>query len=247
MRNRGAGGRGRGGGGGGRRIYGISGWDVSTALATAVGAGVDGSAAGVSLVLAFQLVSVPVVAQQLVRRIGTNAGYDWAVTAAGILRAQFGTGATFAIAPTRTFVAGDEGKIHVACMSSDALNAYMYFDRAQVGASTATAAFSPAATGAMALGSTVAGATPATSFTILGVAGRDTHLSLADYQTICDASKAAGRFALGGITMLHSYASPQGGAMPSTLTDTIGGEGMTFAVGAAANLDIVQVPNVWGF
>lgn len=229
-------------------IYGISGWDASTALATASGQGVDGSAAGVSLVFVFYLNSVPVAAEQQIRRIGANSGYDLSCTSTPIMRAQFGTGATFATAPTRTLVADDVGKIHVVGMSADVAGtaAYFYFDRAQVGASTPIASFAPAVS-TMALGSTVTGTTPSTSFTILGVAGRDTPLTLADYQTICDATKAAKRLALGGVTMLHSYAAPQGGAMPSSLPDTIGAESMTFAVGAAANLDVVTVPDVWGF
>lgn len=230
-------------------IYGISGWDTSTALATASGAGVDGSAAGVSLVMAFYLNSLPSgTSQQLIRRLASSAGYDLSVTTGSALRAQFGNGTALVAAPTRTFVAGDVGKIHLVGMSADiaATSAYLYFDRGQVGASTAIAAFVPFSS-TMAMGSSISGVTPATSCTILGMAGRDTPLSLADFQAICDASRAAGRLDLGGVPMLHMYSSPQGGAMPATLPDTIGGEHMTFALGSPANLDVVQVPNVWGW
>jgi hypothetical protein len=232
-------------------IYGIKNWDASTALATAVDAGVDGSALGMGLIMAFYVDALPTTISQLSARIGASAGHSLDFTATAFLRVQVGTGGAFVAAPTIQFTAGDVGKIHVVGVSADVANtgAFMYLNKAQVGLSTAMASYAVPVGDRHAIGSRSAGTLPALNITILGLCGKDSPLSLADFQAVCDATKAAKRLSLGAVTgMTHMWRAPAvAGAMPATLTDDIGAESMSFVVGAAANVDVVQVPDVWGF
>lgn len=143
-------------------------------------------------------------------------------------------------------MAGDVGKLHVAAMSDDLSAVKQYFDAVQVGASTALAGYAAAAINHT-IGSAENGVQPAADFTILGVAGRDSALTLADFQTICAATKVAGQLNLGGITMEHMWSSPATATMPATLSDEIGTDAMSFLIGAAANINVVRVSRVWGF
>jgi hypothetical protein len=227
--------------------FALGGWDTSTNLATANPGGIAGSAlAGVSVVVAFFLHAVPATVQVLATRVSGNTG--WTVRTNGSsFQCISSNGAAQAIAPVRTLVAGDVGKFHVAALTHDLAAVFDFFDRVQVGTSSALAGYAAAAT-RTAMGISSAGNTqPATDFSILGVAGRDSPLSLADYQTICDATKAAGQLSLGGITMEHMWRAPQTPNVPSTLTDELDSSNMTFVAGSAANLVSARLARSWGF
>lgn len=256
---RGGGRRGiRGGGGGPRGIpigpdpeaWGLSSFDSSTALATASSAGIAGSAVnGVSALVLWSVAQVPPVGTQILfLRLSGNNGWNMQVVSAAV-QMRCGNGSALATSPTRTIVAGDVGKLHVTALSNDTTAIYHYHDSAQVGTSTALAGFSPA-TQRTVMGSTATGTGPAVDFTIYDVMGRDSHLSLADFQTICTATKAAnnGRFALGGVTMAHRWSAPTSAVVPSTVSDVIGSDNMSFILGTEANLvSAAMSPIVWGF
>lgn len=229
-------------------LFGLYGFDAAMSLGTAVGAGVTGAAvSGLTFLMIFRYDGIPTGTERFVRTLSGTSGYLISLSNVGVVNGQTGNGAAVAAAPTKTMTAGDIGKIHVLCLSHDLSNVFMYFDRVQQGVSTAQAGFNPSLGDRMTIGSTAGGASPFTKGAILGFCGRNSPISLADYQTICDASKAAGRLALGGITMTHAYSAPQGGAMPSTILDTIGSDHLTFQTGSAASLDVVTVNNSWAF
>lgn len=232
-----------------RRLYGISGWDASTALATASGFGVAGSpTTGLAAVVMFYLNAVPAGTQTLCQRQAVTSG--WLMRSIGSsLRCSVGNASALAEAPTTTLTAAHVGKVHLLCCTSDAAAVYQYLDGAQVGTSTALAGYAAAASRTV-MGSTASGANPATSYTILGVAGRDAHLSAADFAAICAASKAAGSLSFGGVAMDHVWRAPAGGEMPATLEDALSAsasDDMTFVVGSAANVAVVPVADAWGF
>lgn len=231
-----------------RNAYALSSFDASTALGTASGAGVAGDATnGVSALVLFYLTALPSGTQTLAQRQAVTSG--WLIRSIGTsLRCLAGNGAATAEAPTTTLAAGHLGKLHLVACSSDAAAVYQYLDNAQVGTSTALAGYAAASSRTM-MGSTTSGANPATGYHILGVVGRDSHLALADFQTICAATKAAnsGRIALGGISMDHQWNAPASATVPATVTDDIAADDMTFVVGSEANLVSSQVPIVWGW
>lgn len=229
-------------------IYALSGFDGAMSLGTAVGAGVTGAAvSGLCLIIFWQYLGLPSGTERFVRTLSGTSGYIWSLSNTGVVTAQTGNGVAAASAPTKTMTAGDVGKIHGMCVSHDLSNVFTYFNKLQIGVSTAQAGYNPSLGDRMTVGSTSGGASPLTKGAILGICGRNSPISLADYQTICDATKAAGRLDLGGITMSHAYPSPQGGATPSTILDTIGSDHLTFQSGSAANLDVVTVANSWAF
>lgn len=232
--------------------FGLSGWDASTALATAMGAGVAGSAVnGISAIVVWSVAQVPSGTQQWVGRgIASNTG--WVMRSNGATQQMIcGNGSASATAPTRTIVAGDVGKLHITALSCDITAVLHYHDNAQVGVSTALAGYSPTAgTQRTAMGSGPTGASPGLDYTIYSVCGRDSFLSLADFQTICAATKAQnnGRLALGGITMEHQWNAPLNATVPATISDVIGSSNLTFVVGSEANLvSAAMTPPVWGF
>lgn len=229
-------------------IYGLQGFDPAMSLGTAVGAGVTGSAVGgLSILIVFRYDGPPAGTERFIRTLGGTSGYIISLSSIGNVTGQCGNGAVTASAPSKLMGAGDVDKIHVLCLSCNLIDVVLYFDRVQNGVSTALAGYAPAAGDRMTLGSTAGGASAATKLTILGVCGRNSPINLTDYQTICDASKAAGRLDLGGVSMAHMYSAPQGGAMPATILDTIGTDHLTFQSGSAANLDVVTVANEWAF
>lgn len=230
--------------------FGLSSWDASTALGTAISSGVNGSAVnGVSVGVIWSASAVPSVLQNIVFKFTTNNSWLIRVSAAAIMQLQCGNGAATATAPTRTIVAGDLNKLHITWLACDITAVYHYHDAAQVGTSTALAGYTANAARTM-IGSTSTGSSPASDFTVYDVVGRNSHLTLADYQTICSATKAAntGRFALGGITMEHRWQAPTSATVPATVSDTIGSDNMSFIVGSEANLvSAAMSPIVWGF
>jgi hypothetical protein len=245
--------RGSSAGRGQRTIWGISGWDTSTALATTANFGIAGSATtGVSVVLAFYPLGVPSAINRLAQRFGSNQGWFLNSNSVGGLQSSIGTGAAQVNSPIYQLTAADVGKIHVMALSMDMTTVRLYMDRADIGGTSATA-YTPrtsATTNVTVMGSSNTGSNAATQFAFLGMAGRDTALTLADFQTICDATKAAGALSLGGISMSHAWYSPQGGSMPSTLTDDISAsasDDMTFTAGSAGNLDITRVSDAWAY
>lgn len=228
----------------------LHGFTTSSALATGVGLGVQGSAAtGLSGVLAFRLLALPTSNEDPLRTANNFTGYLLRFAAGPSLVFQAGTGAAI-VNRTRTLVAGDVGKFHVLGFSIDLTNLTLYWDNAVSGVPVAMAAYAPSAGPAQRcqVGSQVSGSNPAASLAILGYAGRDSGLSLADYQTICAATKAAGRLSLGGITMAHQWDAPNGPTVPAAgLDDTIGADDLTFIVGSAANLQSSRFTRTWGF
>ena len=224
--------------------WGMSSWDSSTTLATGVGGGVQGSAAtGMGILLCFVANSIPTGTQFLFTNQVGNSGCTLSMTSAGVLRAVFGNGAATATAPTRTFTDADLGKIHIVVGNTDASSLTMLLNTAQIPGSTALAGYGvPGDRCYMA----TAGV-PATAFTFLGLAGRDSPISVADLQTIYAATKAAGQLSLGGVSMDHAWISPQGpgASMVATLEDTIAADDMTFTAGSAANVEIVPVGRSW--
>lgn len=243
----------RGGGGGGprRMVYGLSSWDASTALATATGAGTAGSAVtGVSGIVVWSVGQVPTGTQNWFGRgIASNTGWIMRSNNATV-QMICGNGAVSATAPTRTIVAGDVGKLQITALSCDIAAVFQYSNAAQVGTNTALAGYSPtAATQRTCIGSSASGVAAAVDYTIYSVCSRDSHLTLADFQTICAATKAQnnGRIALGGITMDHQWNAPASATVPATLSDQIGADTMSFVVGSEANLVSAAVPLVWAF
>lgn len=194
--------------------------------------------------VAFQLLAVPSAVNIVGRRLSGNSGWGCRVNSASFQWIA-GNGITSVFSPTRTLVAGDVGKLHVAAISCNLTAVFSYFDRVQVGTSTLLAGYAAGAVNHT-MGAAENGAQPALDFTILGMAGRDSALTLADYQAICDATKAGGRLELGAISMDHMWRSPVG-AMTATLSDAIGSDAMSFIVGTLANVNVVKVPFVWGY
>ncbi len=223
----------------------LSSFDASTMLQTANPGGVAGSAVnGLSMVFVLGLLQVPTGTQVLSGRASGVSG--WGSSSSGaVLSFNAGNGVANAVAPTRTWVAGDVGKIHVWCGTCDLTAVYAYMDNAQVGTSTALVGYA-AAENAMCYGSANSGS-PAVDYYVLGMCGRDSHLTLADYQTICAATKLAGSLSLGGISMDHMWKAPSTTTVPSTLSDSLGASNMTFTLGSAANLVSSRIPRAWGF
>lgn len=225
--------------------WGLGGWDGSTTLATAVGQGVLGNAGtGVSFVACFRLNMLPAGGSEFLStsQAGNN-GWTLSSASGGIgLRGAVGTGAAQVFSPARAWVAGDVGKLHLACVSSNAASVFCYFDKTSLG-STAAAGYG--VPGDRTYWST--SAIPQPSFTMLGICGRNSHLTLADFNTICDASKAAGGLALGAIPMDHQWNAPQTDVIPATIPDIIGAHNMTFTLGSPANLTSDRVARQWGF
>lgn len=228
-------------------IYALGGFDGATSLGSAAGAAVPGSAAtGLGLIIFFRYDGMPSATERFVRTLSGTSGYLISLSNTGVITAQTGNGTVAASAPTKTMVAGDIGKIHGLCLSHDLSNVFMYFDRVQLGVSTAQSGYNPSLGDRMTVGSTAGGASPLTKAQIVGIAGRNSPISLADFQTVCDATKAAGRLELGGVSMTHRY-SAEGGTVAASILDTIGTDHLSFQLGTAANLEIVTVANSWGF
>lgn len=229
----------------GGNIAGLSGWDTSTALSTANPGGIEGSAVtGVSVVIMWTCLTVPSTLQELAFHLSGNTGW-WYISNGVALQARCGNGAAQAIGPQRNIVAADVNRIHISALSCDTTAVYHYFDRAQIGTSTALAGFSPASFRTT-MGSSNVGASPAVDFAIFGICGRNSHLSLADYQTICDATKNNNSLSLGGISMDHHWVVPNQASVPTTISDSAGSDALSFIVGTAANL-VVRRFNSWGF
>lgn len=222
-------------------------FDTSTALASAVGAGVQGvTGVGVTVIAAFWMASIPAAAQDLVRAISGNTGYLIRATATQF-QVFAGNGAA-SVNTARALGAGDVNEFHVLGLSSDpAGNLVLFFDNASASTIASGGYTSPAVAQRMAVGSQASGGNPASSFSVLGVAGRDSPLVLADFQTICAATKSAGVLSLGGITMAHQWNAVQSPTVPSTYTDAIGSDALTFVVGSQANLVSQRFPRTWGF
>jgi len=225
--------------------YALGGWDTSTYLATANPGGIaGGAAAGVSVVVAFRLNALPVANfQYLADRRAGNSGWMLRADSSSGLTFFAGNGAGLAT-KTKFFAAGDVGKFHVVAGTANLTTMNLFYDRSDIGSSALVGyAAASARTSVGSNGLSNAGA----AYEILGLAGRNSPLTLADYQTICDATKLAGVLALGGITMEHSWSALQSPNVPSTFSDGIGSDALTFVNGSAANLTSVRYPRLWGF
>jgi hypothetical protein len=223
-------------------------FSTSAALATAAGVGVQGSAVtGVSGVLAFRLLSLPAANQDALRTMNNNTGYLVRFAAGPSVVVQAGTGAAI-VNRTRTLVAGDVGQFHVLGFSCNLTNLDFFWDNA-LSCTVAMAAYAPSAGPAQRcqVMSQASGLNPCTSLAWLGFAGRDSGLTLADFQTICAATKAAGVLSLGGITMSHMWRTAQSPTVPSSFADEIGADALSFIVGSAANLSSSRYSRDWGF
>lgn len=232
-----------------RAIYGLYDWDTSTVFGTAVNGGVQGSAAtGLSVLVLARLDALPGALNRLTEAVNGNNG--WGIRSNNVtLQMNVGNNTTSVFGPTRTWVAGDVGKLHVFGLSHDLTTVHTLFNGAEVGTGTALAGYSVPTGEAQVVGSTDTGLNPALSFTILGVCGRNSPLSVANFATICAATKAAGELALGGISMDHHWTVPRNGSVPSTIADKAGSSNMSFLSGSAANLLARKIsrPGTWGF
>jgi hypothetical protein len=228
--------------------YGLEGWSASSGLGTATPGGIAGSAvAGLSVVALVYLKALPSGNQNIAsRRLSANTGWHMRSSGTSMLFTT-GNGTALAASPARTWVAGDVGKFHVIGGSHNLSAVFQYFDAAQVGASTAQAGYTPESTYTCIGTGTIQATNPSTNYAIVSVAGRDSHLTLADFQIICAATKAAGVLSLGGIPMDHQWDAPQNATVPSTVNDVIGTDHLSFLSGSAANLSSVAYPRVWGF
>jgi hypothetical protein len=235
-----------GGGAAAAYSYALGGWDTSASLATTANpGGIAGSAAaGVSVVVAFRLNALPVVNfQYLADRRSGNSGWMFRADSSSGLSFFAGNGAALAV-NTRFFVAGDVDKFHVVAGTVNLTTASLFYDRASVSSSALVGYAEAAVRTSVASNGT---AHPGAAYEILGIAGRDSPLTLADYQTICDATKLAGVLALGGITMEHSWSAVQSPTVPSIFPDGIGVDDLSFIVGSAANVTSIQYARTWGF
>lgn len=235
-------------GGGYSSLWSLGGWDVATALASPIDGGVPGSAInGCCVVVAFHLAALPSVGQYVVHRFtGGLTGYYVRISGAAQTELVISNGAATAVAPQVQLVSGDVGKCHVMAFGTDITANYGFWNRTFLGG-TALVGFTPSAGIRMAVGSTSGGSDPCADVRIIGVCGRSANLSLSEFQEICDATKAAGRFELGTVSMSNAYRAPQSAVVPATITDYVGGSNLTFVVGSEANLSSIRVPPRWGF
>jgi hypothetical protein len=229
------------------RVWALGGWDGSTAVASAIGAGIEGSAVnGFSVIAAFQLASVPAAEQYIVNYSdGVPRGYILGFYASAATIDIVANGATLGYGTSSNFGSSDVGKIHVLGLSTDTVDIRTFLNRSLVG-TVAYAGYQVPVSSRMYVGSFASGQ-PMTDVNLLGICGRNSGLSLADFQAVCDATKSAGRFSVGAVTFDHLYQAPQSPIVPATIPDLIGSSDLTFVIGSSANLASTTVPNLWAF
>lgn len=217
----------------------LSGFDTNTVYGTEAGEGVGGSATtGLCVVVLLRLEAIPTVLERICERVTSNNGYT---IRSNVNQLQFipGNGVISAAAPSRLWLPGDVGKIHCVALSHDLVTVRSYFNSAELGSGsgTALAGYAPSST-QMVIGSTTGGQNPAASFSILAVAGRNSPLTLAEFEEICASTKLYKELNLGSVVMDHMWSVPLVASVPSSIEDTLGGQPMSIQQGITSNLTL---------
>lgn len=153
------------------------------------------------------------------------------------------------VSPTRDWVSGDIGVVHaiVGTYSGSAIR--MYFDRAQIGTSTAVGTLdTPVATLRTTIGAGDNNGTDtlaATDYQIIGCAYTDVAMSLAEVQAWCDACKLANEIApLGVGTTDYLWRASDNQGLSSPWTDTRQGLALTRR---GTGLSLTSFTPSWGW
>lgn len=209
-----------------------------------------------SVAVLCRIAAVPTTGTQFVWCHGGSSGTTdgWAIysnpTTARLNFVTFDSGGK--VSPTRDWVSGDIGKVHAIVGTYDGSAIRMYFDRAQVGTSTACGTRdTPASTVRTSIGAGDINGTDqfaATNYEIIGTAFTDVAMSLANVQAWCDATKAANEIApLGVGTTDYLWRASDNQGLSSPWTDTRQGEALTRR-GAVSALNLVTITGpTWGW
>jgi hypothetical protein len=235
----------------GRR--GFSGWPSgTTVLGTATTLGTYGTASGGALLLLMRKNSTGAGVQILGVQATGNTGFTLRSNGA-TLQGILGVSSTSVTAPTRNWVAGDNNKLHLICLTWDATNVYLYFDRAQVGTSTPLggASYTVATGRSLCFMSNDAGTSNNTDSVFLDASVRNSFLSLVDYQLLCDQTKSAGYITPGAISLDQTWQFPLESSAPDYIPSLASTKhDLEFLQGSEANVTHETIDlgtAVWGW
>lgn len=236
------------------RIFGLAGWDASNLLATAAGQGLQGSVSGHWVRMLHWAVNQSSSATRFLMSCFNAGGTGHRVvtlalnaTLEYIMNVSGGGAVT---SPTVTITAGMVGKLidTVAVWDQPAGKVRLYHQGVEVGSGTANAlAYAPNASERFAEGARVGITNPADANAIAAIEGGDgfvpssAEILAAHTATVSRVQHGLAPFA--GIAGKTTWRCQAGSAWnpPVVLTDAIGGQNLTMAVGAASGIDLVQL------
>jgi hypothetical protein len=217
----------------GRKSYGVQGYATTSYLATAQGAGIRGSVSGFHVRVAVIFYSL--TGSEYVATCCNSAGNGgWAILrSTNTLRMDCGNGSTYA-SSLRTLTAADLGVPHVVEFHFTGSQVEQRFDG--VASAAAAAPFAPAPGNVpMIAGALVAGAYPAATTAVQGLAGANVVQSLADSVSAYAEFLRTGKLPMPSGPGAHYYdftldiaenGGPEAG-VPATCRDRVGTDHLT--------------------
>ena len=223
-------------------LYGGDGWDAVNNLGTAVGAGITGHATnGIWMAVLFSSTGIPATQGYFTSSLdGISAGYGIRHNNAFL---DFGINSFASISPAYNLQAGDLNKTQLMVFQWDGANLRTYFARNEIGSAVAAASYAPSP-GSLrqSFGTRDNGNQPVDSvFTIYGIAGGNTAITLGEVEALYDAVKVENDIVSipGKTTGLWSVTQDQVDAnFPNGLTDQVGSADMVFYNGVNTGINL---------
>lgn len=232
-------------------LYGGNNFDTTNRLGGSVGGAYRGNTAGFSLALLYQMDAQVDQARLLDYLDSSGKGYDFFQASATtvVFRAGNAAGNAFISSPAYS-PAADIGKVQLLVGVHTGVSGVvkLWASKQQVGAGTSTTGYTlPAASFRQSWALRGNGTAAHTGITIYGVSAYDSALGDSTVQALYDTVRATGRLPTASTVNCHNVAnSVSGASFPTTITDQVGSETLSFYAGAASGVDLVTRTGIPG-